>query len=260
MPFESRPLGRTGIRVGALGLSASYGAPAESVEYAFDYGINYMYWGSIRKEAFAEGLRRLAPKRERYALVIQSYAPAGSLIPGSLERALKRLKTDYADVLLLGMWNRPVPPRVMDVCLALKQRGRIRHIAVSTHNRQLVPQIASDPAYDIFHIRYNAKHTGAERDIFPLLPAGSRPGIVCFTATSWRQLLNAKKMPKGEPAPSAADCYRFVLSNPSVDLCMTGPGNMQHMRAAVQAIERGPMSSDEMAWMRRVGSHLYGAK
>ena len=257
MPFQPRPLGRAGFVAGAIGLSASYGAPAKSVEYAFDHGVNYMYWGSMRRDAFAQGLRRLAARRERYALVVQSYSPVAALIPGSLERALASLRTDYADVLLLGMWNRAVPPRVMDICRGLKQRGLIRHIAVSTHHRPLVPQLARGADVDIVHLRYNAEHSGAERDVFPLLPESTRPGIVAFTATSWRRLLSGKKLPEGERAPTATDCYRFVLSNPSVDLCMTGPADMAQVRDALKALELGPLTEEEMAWMRRVGAHLY---
>ena len=260
MPFEPRLLGRTGLQVGALGLSASYGAPADSVEYAFDRGVNYMYFGSMRREGFAEGLRRLAPKRDRYALVIQSYSRLASLIPGSLDRALKRLNAEYADVLLLGMWGRTLPPRIVEICQRLKDRGRLRHLAVSVHKRSLVPTLAADPAYDILHIRYNAKHTGAERDIFPHLPSVNRPGIVSFTSTSWGQLLSVKKTPKGERTPTATDCYRFVLTNPSIDLCMSGPSDMEQVRQAVQAIELGPMSGEEMSWMRRVGAYMYGGR
>ncbi len=257
MPFEPRLLGRTGFLTGPIGLSASYGAPAESVEFAFERGVNYMYWGSRRTAAFEQGLRNLAPRRDRYALVIQSYVPLASLIAPSLDRALKRLQADYADVLLLGLWNRPVTPRILDLCRQLKDRGRIRYMAISTHQRKLVPKLAPDPAYDIFHVRYNAKHTGAEREIFPTLPSNP-PGIVSFTATSWRQLLDSKKVPKGERTPTATDCYRFVLTNPGVHLCMTGPANMDQVRDATRAIELGPMSAEEMAWMRRVGDHMYG--
>ena len=39
--------------------------------------------------SFGEGLRRLAARRDRYALVIQSYSRIAALIPGSLERALR---------------------------------------------------------------------------------------------------------------------------------------------------------------------------
>jgi hypothetical protein len=31
------------------------------VEQAFDHGVNYFYWGSLRRKQFGAGLRRLAP-------------------------------------------------------------------------------------------------------------------------------------------------------------------------------------------------------
>jgi aryl-alcohol dehydrogenase-like predicted oxidoreductase len=257
MPFLPRPLGHTGLTVGAIGLGSSYGAPAESIPYAFDLGVRYFYWGSRRTGSFAEGIRGLSAKRSQIAVVVQTYSRIAALIPGSVERALRRLNTDYADVLLLGLWNRPVPPRILDACLELHQRGLIRHIALSTHHRPLIPRIAAEAPYEIFHIRYNAKHRGAEQEIFPHLP-GAHPGIVSFTATSWRQLLNPKRMPHGEPTPTAADCYRFVLSNPSVDVCMAAPSNLDQAEAIADALKRGPMDQSELAWMRRIGDHLYG--
>jgi aryl-alcohol dehydrogenase-like predicted oxidoreductase len=260
MPFAPRTLGRTGLQVGALGLAASYGAGSDAVEFAFDHGVNYFYWGSMRRSSFGEGLRRLAARRDRYALVIQSYSRIAALIPGSLERALRKLNTDYADVLLLGMWGRALPPRILDVCRRLKERGQVRYLAVSTHNRPLVPALAGNPDYEIFHVRYNAKHTGAERDIFPHLAPDNRPGIVSFTNTSWGQLLDPKRTPPGEQPLTATDCYRFVLSNPAVDLSMSGPSTMEQTKAAVRALDLGPLSAEEMARIRRIGAHMYGGK
>jgi hypothetical protein len=115
-----------------------------------------------------------------------------------------------------------------------------------------------EPDLDIFHVRYNAVHTGAERDIFPHLSAGNRPGIVAFTATSWRQLLGSREIPKGDRIPTAGDCYRFVLSNSAVDVCMSGPAGAAQMEHALEALRRGPMTEEEMAWMRRVGDDIYG--
>jgi aryl-alcohol dehydrogenase-like predicted oxidoreductase len=114
--FERAVLGRTGLEVGRLGVSASYGVPAAAVERAFDQGVNYLYWGSIRKEEFAKALRNLAGQRERIVLVIQSYSRMASLIGWSLERALRALRFDHADLLLLGMWRRPVSVRMLDAC------------------------------------------------------------------------------------------------------------------------------------------------
>jgi aryl-alcohol dehydrogenase-like predicted oxidoreductase len=257
MAFDRAVLGRTGIEVGRLGLSAGYGAPASSVEQAFDHGVNYFYWGSLPRKRFGDGLRRLAPRRDRFLLLLQSYSPVAALIGPRVERALRALRFDYTDILLLGLWNRPVPPRVLDACRKLRERGLVRLLAVSTHNRPLIGRLASNPEIDIFHVRYNAVHRGAERDVFPLLPAQSPPGMAAFTATCWRQLLGHRRIPRAERIPTAGDCYRYVLTEPAVNVCVTGPADATQFKHALDALERGPMSEDELAWMRRVGDAIY---
>ncbi len=259
-PFERAILGRTGIEVGRLGLSASYGMPAAAVVRAFEAGMNYVYWGSRRRKAFADGLRSLARHRDRMVLVVQSYSPFGWYLRRSVERALRALRFDYADVLLLGMWNRRVPERMLEAAGELKERGLVRFLAASTHKRPLVPGQAARKELDLFHVRYNAVHTGAEQDVFPHLPQDGCPGIVVFTATSWGRLLGHRRIPRGERVPTAGDCYRFVLSNPSVDVCMTGLGSMGHTEHALEALRKGPLSEEEMEWMRRVGAAIYGKR
>jgi aryl-alcohol dehydrogenase-like predicted oxidoreductase len=257
MSFDRAVLGRTGVEVGRLGLASSYGAPASAVEQAFEHGVNYFYWGSLRRGGFGNGLSALAGRRDRFMLVTQSYSRLASLIGPSLERALRTLRFDYTDALLLGLWNGAPPPRILDACHRLRERGLVRYVAVSTHNRSLIARMASDPQFDIFHVRYNAVHRGAEREVFPQLISHDPPGLVSFTATSWRQLLDRKRVPSGEKIPSAADCYRFVLTQPAVNVCMTGPANAAQLDDALEAFRRGPMAEDELAWMRRVGDAIY---
>jgi len=258
MPFEERTLGRTGLRVARLGVAASYGVPAAAVERAFEQGVNYLYWGSLRRAAFAQALRNLAPRRDRFVLVVESYSRFPSLLRPSLERALRHLRMVHADILLLGLWNKPVSGRILDASRALRDRGLVRFLAVSTHHRPLVPQLAAHTDLDVFHFRYNAAHPGAEADIFPRLPAAARPGMVSFTATSWGQLLKPSRIPRGERIPTASDCYRFVLARPEVDVCLTGPANAAQMDEALRALQLGPMNPEELAWMRRVGAAVSG--
>jgi aryl-alcohol dehydrogenase-like predicted oxidoreductase len=266
--FERAVLGRTGRVVGRLGLASSYGVPGGAVEYAFECGVNYFYWGSQRTHSFGDGLKRLRSQRERLVLVIQSYTRVAGLMAWSLERALRALGFDDSDVLLLGMWNKPVPPGILDAARRLKERGLTRHLAVSTHQRALVPKIAAESDFDIVHFRYNAAHPGAEKDIFPHLPSENRPGFVSFTATSWGQLIGKKTLagffnrgyplPRNEPAPTAVDCYRYVLTRPEVDVCLTGPANGSQLKKSLEALRLGPMTQDELAWMQRVGRAVSG--
>jgi aryl-alcohol dehydrogenase-like predicted oxidoreductase len=132
-----------------------------------------------------------------------------------------------------------------------------RHLALSGHNRPLFPELATDPRFDIFHIRYNAAHRGAEHEVFQKLAPDNRPGIVTYTATRWGDLLKPGKMPAGEKPLSAVDCYRFVLSNPDVDICMTGPGSLAQMQEALTVLERGPLSADEMQRVKAIGDYVH---
>jgi predicted aldo/keto reductase-like oxidoreductase len=266
--FERRVLGRTGIEVSRLGIAASYGVPGAAVESAFERGLNYLYWGSRRTDSFCTALQNLRRHRERMVLVVQSYARMAALMAGSLERALRRVNYDHADVLLLGMWNKPVAPRILDAARKLRERGLTRFLAVSTHARMQVPAIAAAHDFDIVHFRYNAAHPGAESEIFPHLSTAGKPGMVAFTATSWGQLLGARsipavvkggyRLPKGERTPTATDCYRFVLTRPEVDVCMAGPADASQMEQALAALRLGAMTEDELAWMRRIGRAVAG--
>jgi aryl-alcohol dehydrogenase-like predicted oxidoreductase len=240
-------------------MAAGYGVPAAAVDRAFEHGVNYLYFGSMRRGGFAQALRNLASRRERYVLVVQSYSRVAGMIGWSLERGLRAAKTSYADVLLLGLWDHWPSPRILDAALRQRERGLTKHLAFSSHNRRFIPELARSPEVGALHVRYNAVHTGAEKEVFPNLPTdGARPGVVTFTATSWGQLLRSGKIPAGERRPTATDCYRFAMSHPAVDVCLSGPSSAEHADAAVKALVLGPMSEDELAWMRRLGKAIYG--
>jgi hypothetical protein len=194
-------LGGTGLRVGRLGVAASYGVPSRAVEQAFERGVNYLYWGSRRTGGFGQAIRNLSPQRDRMVLVIQSYSRIAALVGPSLERALREVKLDYADILLLGLWNKPVAERIFDAARKLKDRGLVRFLALSPHDRPLLGGLAAARTFDVLHFRYNAIHPGAESDIFPHIPAQNRPGMVAYTATSWKQLPEFQETRGGRKGP-----------------------------------------------------------
>lgn len=259
MSFDSHvPLGNTGITVGRLGIASSYRAPAQAYHEAFEAGCNYFTWGSFirgRSKAMAEALKALfdAGNRDRVVLSILSYAHSAFLTEAFLNRGLKKLGTDYADVLLLGYFSKRPPQRVLAGAVKLKEAGVVRAIGITTHNRKLVPELHREGILDLYHVRYNAVHRGAEKDLFPYIMEPEKPGIVAFTATCWGRLLSEKRMPEGERSATAAECYRFALSHPTVDLCMTGPRTVEELRENLSVLTDGPLSEEEMARMHRIG-------
>jgi aryl-alcohol dehydrogenase-like predicted oxidoreductase len=106
-------------------------------------------------------------------------------------------------------------------------------------------------------IRYNAAHRGAEQEIFPYLSLHN-PGVISYTATRWTALL---RRPRGWPAegrlPSAAMCYRFVLSNPHVDVCLAAPSNPTQLEENLAALRQGPLDEEEMRFMREFGDAVH---
>ena len=259
---ERRTLGRTGIQVSRLGLAGGYGISGKGVEKAYhEYGINYFYWSTPRRPGMGEGLRALAQKhRDDIVIVLQTYDHFGLVTGRSVQKGLKALGVDHADVLLLGWHNRHPGKRLIDAIQKEKDAGRVRFIALSGHNRKLFGHLAGmkDSPIDIFMARYNAAHRGAEEEIFPHLPKSNRPGVTIYTATRHGSLMKPKKMPSGEEPMTAADCYRFVLSHPDVDLCMTGPANEAQLDEGARALKLGPLSDDEMTRIRRIGDYVHG--
>lgn len=252
-------LGKTELNAGRLGIGAAFGAPPEALEAAFEAGCNYFYWGALRNSKMATAIRNIVNKgkRDDLIVVIQNFRRSSHGVENSLMRGLKKLDLDYADVLLLGWYKNPPKPKVLDTLEKLKDKQVFRYLGISGHNRALFPKLAKDPRYDLFQIRYNAANRGAEQDIFPHLPE-KRPGIVSFTATRRMSLVKSTQIPSDEKRPTAGDCYRFVLSNPSVDLGITGPSKAAQLKENLEEVRKGPMNDNEVEWMRRIGDHVYG--
>ncbi len=253
-------LGRSGVQVSRLGIGSAYGVSEKACRTAFDEGVNYFFWGSVRTPGMGRAMRDIArSKRDDLVVVVECYVRAAALIPRSVEVGLRNLNIEQADVLLLGWYDRPPSRRILDVVQGLKEKGRFRLLGISTHQRTLFRQYLEEDRYDVFHVRYNAAHRGAEQEVFPFLPEEGGPGIVSFTNTRWGDLLDPKKMPESEPSPpTAADCYRFVLSHPAVQVAICGPKNDEEMAMGLAALRAGPMSEEELERMRRIGDHVHG--
>ncbi|MFC2172593.1 aldo/keto reductase [Acidobacteriota bacterium] len=258
-----RPFGNTGRRVCPIGISSGYGLDADGVEEAVDGGVNYLFNSAPRKKSFCEGIRRVSRKnREDLIIVLQSYWRSflGGLQNRSIERGLDALGLDYVDVMVLGWFNKRPPKKLIDGALKLKEEGKVKLLGLSTHKRKIVPELATEGDFQVFHVRYNAAHRGAEYDIFPHVDPSTGPGMVAFTATRWGHLLNPKKMPPGEKPLRASDTYRFCLTSPHIHTIATGPKNRDQLKEALLAIEKGPLDQDEMARIRKIGDHVYGKK
>jgi aryl-alcohol dehydrogenase-like predicted oxidoreductase len=251
--WEHVTFGRTGLHVSPIGLGSSYGVGGKDLERAHERGINFFFWGLRRRGDFGRGLARLAARdRSRVVIAAQSYTRVAWLMRPSLERVLRALKTDHVDMLGLGWWDDMPPQRILDAAYALRDAGKVKHLLISSHHRPaFVPMMQRMDIGGVM-VRYNAAHPGAEREVFPHVAAADH-GVLTFTATRWGSLLDRKLVPPALAVPRASDCYRFVLSHPSVHTTLAGPRDGAELDEAMAALDRGPLDEGEMAWMRAVG-------
>jgi aryl-alcohol dehydrogenase-like predicted oxidoreductase len=259
MSFGERVvLGASGLEVPRMGVGADAGVPAKALEWAFERGVNYFYWGSRRRKGMAEAIRNLAPRsREKMIIALQSYDFSGLAFEHTFARGLRQLGIDYADVFILGMRNKTIPARILDKAVALREKGLVRHLCVSAHDRSAYRDHLQRSVFDLIMVRYNAAHRGAETDVFPLLGRDGAPGVICFNSTRWGHLFNARWMPEGERTPRPVDLYRYVLSNPHVQMVLTAPQTMEQMKEDLGTLDCGPVTEEERSWLERIGDHVH---
>lgn len=262
--LDRREIGKTGLVTGRIGIGSTFNASADVIEAAFDRGVNYLYWGTVRQPDFAKAIRNLSKQhRHELVLTIQSYSDDPRTIEGEVNEALKSGGIDNVDFLLLG--NRMEPPHdgYYEVFERMRAKGTVRFLSLSSHNRPMLPTLIDayakgETPIELLMFRYNPVHRGAEKDVFPHLPrTGPRQFVTTYTSTRWGHLLDPAKMPAGEAPVSACDCYRYALSHPAVDMVTAGPANAAQMDEALKALERGPLDADERARVERIGAHLY---
>lgn len=259
--FFHATLGKLPTPVFRLGLAASYRPGRRVVHQAIDEGINYFFCYGFDTQMIAVLREALPRAREKYVVATGAYnfIWGAQDLRRTLEKRLRQLRTDYIDVFeFLGVMKpAEFTPRVQAQLEELRHDPRVRAVAISCHDRKFAARLAAEGTLDAIMIRYNAAHRGAERDIFPHLP-DPRPGVISYTATRWRRLLQRPRgWPKDAPVPTAGMCYRFALSNPNVDVCLTAPSNADQFARNLAEVRRGPLDEDEMRFMREFGDAVY---
>jgi aryl-alcohol dehydrogenase-like predicted oxidoreductase len=256
--FAARAVPAMGKHLFRLGLSGSFGLDEAGAREGLER-IQYVFW-SPRMKGLTAALRdALAHDRGRYA--VSAGALLGytrGMVRRAAEAALRTLRTDYLDVFQLYWLGKmsAFTGAVQDELHRLREEGKVRAIGTSIHDRTRAGRLATDSIFDLLMIRYNAAHPGAETDIFPYL-ARRHPAVVVYTATAWRKLLRAPRGWSGG-VPTAADCYRFCLTNPNVDIVLTGPRDVTELRQNLAAVEKGPLTVAEMQFIQTFGHAVHG--
>jgi aryl-alcohol dehydrogenase-like predicted oxidoreductase len=288
MNIPRRTLGRTGLQVSCLGFGAAPAAflntdqnqLAKMLNEMLDAGVNVldtaaMYPGS---EAFIGN--HLAARRKDYVLiskcgskVAEIDAPPWSvkLISQSVDRALKLLKTDVLDVMLLHSCDKKYLEQGELLAELVKSRnaGKVRHVGYSGDNEtvayaaalpdvevvetsiNLVDQVSIDlllPVAKKHHVGVIAKRpiaNAAWKDL------SQQPGFYSNYAKEYTDRLSKMHLKPADLgfSGSASQAWpelalRFTLSFPEVSTAIIGTTNPANARANLGYASSGPLGDD----------------
>lgn len=144
-------------------------------------------------------------------------------VRASVERSLKRLRTEWIDVLLLHSDGRDEwivkESGAMGELEALKKRGLVRAIGVST--KTVEGGMLAVEKCDVVMVTHNPSHTSEQRVIDASQDAGV--GVL------------VKKGLESGNAADVAGAIRFVLATPGVSAMIVGTSSAEHLRGNVTA-------------------------
>lgn len=285
-----RRLGRTDLTVSCLGLGGGGHISSEDTLYAFDQGVNTFFYSSdlhhFLYSSMAEALRQLcgrgSSQRENVILATVTYIKDPEVALSALLDQFHELGLDYVDIFFWG-WVGSNDGSALDACLdlsrdlrgnnsvyqrtlerifgvseRLKRMGAVRHIGASFHDLALAHTYLNNPCLDVVMVRHNVAHRSAQSQIFQALDPENpeRPGVFTFKSTGshsgmlWTPPVD---FPTDAWVPTVPDLYRYSLSQPNVDLCLTGLRSRSEIDAAIAGVRQGALSSAEIKHL-----NLYG--
>jgi len=135
--LDRRELGKTGLRVSALGFGCMTTSDPAVIERAADLGINYFDTARVYQGGNNERMVGAALKGKRKQVIVSSKTQGKTRQEAlaDLDTSLRELGTDYLDIWYLH--NKSSPEEVADDLLeaqeTAKKEGKIRFAGVSTH-------------------------------------------------------------------------------------------------------------------------------
>ena len=278
--MEYRQLGETGLRISILGFGASplgnafrETDPVEgkaAVHLAVERGINFFdvspYYGLTLAETrlgeALEGRREkvvLTTKCGRYGA--DEFDFSAARITAGLEDSLKRLRTDYVDLLQAHDVEfgdvQQVVEETVPAMRKLQEQGKARYIGITGYSLKNLMEIAGQVKVDsiLSYCRYNLLITDMEAK---LVPFAKKRGVGVINASPLHMgIITERGAPEWHPAPQAvrdagqrvvAVCkargvdasevaLRFCLDQPDVASTLVGLSSRGHVERNLKCLE-----------------------
>ncbi|HSF32165.1 MAG TPA: aldo/keto reductase [Candidatus Tectomicrobia bacterium] len=286
-----RTLGRTGLQVTILGFGALElrgmvegvgrplmpGQPERILHAVLEAGINYIDVAVDYGEAEGHIGRCIASRRQEFFLAskcgcpldVSKFSPSertrfGTPLPrlhdygrqniiAAVHQSLRRLKTDYLDVL---QFHFSPAKEVLEqegaiqTLQDLKREGKIRFLGCSSILPNLTDHIGMG-VFDVLQIPYSALQPEHEAAIAEAAKAGAgiviRGGVARGgpdgqgSADVWKLWELAQMVEVSEGISATEFMLRFTITNPDMHTTIVGTLNPAHLQENVAAVLKGPL-------------------
>jgi len=246
-----RTLGRTGLKVSAVGYGLGYDPEPDIIARCIDLGINYFDTSLDYAQGASERMLGAAIKGKRDKAVISTKTPSRTKadILKNIDASLQNLGTDYVDVYHLHARDTPerAPEEAIEALQILKQQGKVRAIGFSCHDPNNMADYAIKCKLDVVQTTYSYAIGAPFRDaaIKKLDEAGI--GVIAMKViigltTAPRDRSQKPKL-KAEETPIAA--LRWVLRNPAIDTTVPHHASVKEVEMNVRAMTGSYAPADE---------------
>jgi HEAT repeat protein len=253
-PPHARALGPRRLPVAPLGVSGHYGLPVEGFARAVEAGVNLLFWEPNYQTLTAFAGRLPGSLRRGLHFLAGTFEATPARVRKDVERALRTLQIEQLPIFLVFWvreWTR-ITGELRRLLDELRDAGKVGDYGLSSHNRTLAAE-ALAAGWDPVMVRHSAAHRGAERHVFPQAAARGA-GLLAFNSLCYGRLLRPRL---GRPAPAAADCYRYTLTQPGVAACMSAPGSLEQLEENLDVLRDLHLPEDRRRALVEVGDDLY---
>ncbi len=256
--LEYRILGKTGLKVTAVSMGVMNCSDPAVLQRAFDLGINFYdtadcYMSGRNEEMVGKAFQG---KREKVFIQTKVHQNEEKKMRASVERSLKRLRTDYIDVLL---WhNLDSPEEVSDLkwfdfMEKMKKEGKTRFTGFSAHSHMgnLLREASKSNLHDVALVSYNFTHSKDLKEAVALA-VKSGVGIVAMKT----QAGGYKKQKMGGLTPHQA-ALKYVLMDPNVSVTVPGVTTIEQIEEC-SAVMGSSFSEGDFNKLKQYRSFLQG--
>jgi predicted aldo/keto reductase-like oxidoreductase len=253
-----RRLGRTNVMVSDISLGSGRINDVSVARAALDRGINYFDTSPDYADTNSERVLGDAMQGRRDKIFLATkfcradgHLPNDTPVPKvieAVEQSLKRLQTDYVDLIHIHACDRVdrlMAPNIHEAFDRLKEQGKVRFLGVSTHTPNL-EQVA-DAAIDSgrFDVMMLAYHFGMWPNFGNILEKAKKNDVA---VVAMKTLKGAKHTNlaafRNEASAYSQAAFRWVLSNPNVACLVISFWEQQQVDEYVYASGTQPSGSD----------------